>query len=99
MRLLTLAQALEILPNLIWRMRRGELMLYASGSPDMPELFRMENTVNRMEHWTLLREDFDRCKAISSRISLFAFPTAPRSDSIGQIEAEIAVEFADRGPT
>lgn len=85
-------EAMDELPFLVYRLKQGALWLYAPEVPDMPRIARLVSHKDR-KSWAMLFSDFEKCKAVASKVSISAFPTEPVEDILQRIRAQISVEF------
>lgn len=93
----TLEFAEATFPRLIVGLKTGRLLVSNTSAAGGPDVVFVADPRDPSFRHLLLREDFDICKSIASRIALRTFPTDSSSTAEASALAHVRVEFAGRG--
>ena len=86
-------QALASFPLFIYRLKQGLLQISVPAAVEGPKILRASNPAVPGERWTMLYSDFEKCKLVSSLVSVPLFVTDSETDVLARIAARVAVEF------
>jgi hypothetical protein len=94
----TLEYALANFPKIVVKLLQGKLLVSTAKSVEDRDVVILRDVLPTMGPAVfLLREDFEICKQISTKVRLRTFPTDRLEDAEAKAAAYVRVEFAGRG--